>query len=99
MSREYWNDIEIEKTKAFWVEDVFDLKLLHFLQNETNLQKCFQDGVGFAGQFDGGICGHILDIGAGVAWRMASDAWREGLWHVQRRSHPAVAFCRGKAKG
>lgn len=71
MSREYWNDIELEKTKAYWVEDVSDLKLLHFLQNETNLQKCFQDAVGFANQFNGGVCGHVLDIGAGVAWTSA----------------------------
>jgi ubiquinone/menaquinone biosynthesis C-methylase UbiE len=70
VSREYWNDIEIEKKKPYWIEDVSDLKLLHFLQEETNLQRCFQDAMKFAEKL-GGIRRHVLDIGAGVAWTSA----------------------------
>ncbi len=68
MSVDYWNNIEIEKTKPYWVEDESDLKLLHFLQEETNLKKCFQEAVMYAEQFGGG---HVLEIGAGVAWTSA----------------------------
>lgn len=70
MSVDYWNNTEIEKTKPYWVEDESDLKLLHFLQEETNLKKCFQEAVMYAEQF-GGVRGHVLDIGAGVAWTSA----------------------------
>lgn len=71
MSYNYWNNIEIEKTKAYWIEDESDLKLVYFIQSETNLQRCFQDAVAFSMQFDGGGCGRILDVGAGVAWTSA----------------------------
>ena len=54
MSYDYWNNIEIEKTKAYWIEDKTDLKLVHFIQSETNLQRCFQDAVAFSTQFEGG---------------------------------------------
>lgn len=71
MSFDYWNSIEIEKTKPYWIEDKSDLKLIHFIQTETNLQKCFEDAVVFSTQFEGGVHGHILDVGAGVAWTSA----------------------------
>jgi len=70
MSFEYWNNIEIEKTKPYWVEDESDLKFLHFIQEETNLLRCFQEAVMYAEQF-GGVRGHVLDVGAGVAWTSA----------------------------
>ncbi len=78
MSYEYWSNIEIEKTKPYWIEDVSDLKLLHFLQNETNLKRCFQDAIEFAKQFDG-IKGHVLDVGAGVAWTSALISKLDGV--------------------
>jgi len=71
MNYDYWNDIEKEKTKVYWIEDESDLKLLKFLQKETNLQRCFHDAVNFAKQFNGGVRGHVLDVGAGVAWTSA----------------------------
>lgn len=71
MNYDYWNNIEIEKTKAYWIEDKSDLKLVHFIQSETNLQRCFQDAVAFSTQWRGGVRGHILDVGAGVAWTSA----------------------------
>lgn len=67
MSYEYWNDIEIEKTKPYWIKDASDTKLLNFIQKDTNLQKCFQDSLDFAKHFNGGVKGHVLDVGAGVA--------------------------------
>jgi SAM-dependent methyltransferase len=71
MNYDYWNNIEIEKTKAYWIEDKSDLKLIHFIQKETNLQRCFQDAVEFSKQLRGGHLGQILDVGAGVAWTSA----------------------------
>lgn len=71
MSFDYWNDIEIEKTKPYWIEDKSDLKLIHFIQKETNLQRCFQDAVEFSKQLRGGHLGQILDVGTGVAWTSA----------------------------
>lgn len=71
MNYDYWNNIEIEKTKAYWIEDKSDLKLVHFIQSETNLQRCFQDAVAFSTQWRGEVRGHILDVGAGVAWTSA----------------------------
>lgn len=71
MSFKYWNDMDIEKAKPYWIEDVSDMKLLNFLQYETNLQKCLLDGIKFAEQFKEGVKGNVLDIGAGVAWTSA----------------------------
>ena len=45
MGYDYWNDIEYEKTKPYWIEDESDMKLLNFIQKETNLQRCFQDAL------------------------------------------------------
>ena len=66
----YWNDIEVEKKKPFWIETEEDPKLLNFLQKGTNLQKCFEDSLQFAKSF-GGLQGNVLEIGAGVAWTSA----------------------------
>lgn len=71
MSYEYWNDVKNEKTKPYWIEDESDMKLLNFIQKETNLQKCFQDALDFANHFGDGVKGHVLDVGAGVAWTSA----------------------------
>ncbi|MCK5608099.1 class I SAM-dependent methyltransferase [Candidatus Pacearchaeota archaeon] len=68
---EYWNDIEIEKTKPYWIEDESDMKLLNFIQKETNLHRCFQDALDFTNHFYEGVKGHVLDVGAGVAWTSA----------------------------
>ncbi|MFH2011552.1 MAG: class I SAM-dependent methyltransferase [Pseudomonadota bacterium] len=70
MNKSYWNDIEKEKKKPFFIENTEDPKLMNFLQNESNLQKCFEDALQFATAF-GYIRGRILEIGAGVAWTSA----------------------------
>ncbi len=70
MYNDYWNNIEIEKTKPYWIEDKSDLNAIHFIQTETNLQRCFQDAIKFAMKFSE-VSGRILEVGAGVAWASA----------------------------
>lgn len=66
----YWNDIEEEKKKAYYIEDKSDYKIVNYITNETNLKRCFEDALKFAASI-GEIKGHIIDIGAGVAWTSA----------------------------
>ena len=67
---EFWNDIDIEKEKPFFIQHVADLKLMNHLEKETNLNRCFKDAIQFAEQF-GGVRNRVLDVGAGVAWTSA----------------------------
>lgn len=67
---DYWNDVEIQKTDPLWIEDVSDTKLIHYLREETNLERCFLDAVSFAKDL-GCMKGCALDIGAGVGWSSA----------------------------
>lgn len=69
--RKYWNDVEIEKKKVFWVEDPSDTKIIDFLTKETNLKRCFLNALNFTGNIGGAIRGNVLDIGAGVGWTSA----------------------------
>ena len=66
----YWNDIEEEKKKPYYIDDKSDYKIVNFITNETNLKRCFEDALKFAASI-GEIKGHIIDIGAGVAWTSA----------------------------
>ena len=68
--RQYWNDEEAERSKPWWIESPDDDKLLRFLRVETNLEKCFRDGLAFAG-LNGGLQGRALDLAAGVCWTSA----------------------------
>ena len=67
---DYWSDIEIEKKKPFWIENVDDQKMLDFLRKTTNLEKGFADSLIFAAKL-GRLKGRVLDIGAGVGWTSA----------------------------
>ncbi len=69
-AHQYWNDIVIEKQKAFWVEDENDPKLFNFLRRDTNLERCFLDSINYVNKWNG-LRGRILDVGAGVAWTSA----------------------------
>ncbi|UCE06630.1 MAG: class I SAM-dependent methyltransferase [bacterium] len=69
--RDYWNDIEAEKSKPYYIEKVSDPKLIGFLRHESNLERCFLDGLDFAKKLGNGIGGNVLDVGAGVAWTSA----------------------------
>jgi SAM-dependent methyltransferase len=66
----YWNDIEKEKQKAYYIQDKSDYKIVNFINNETNLKRCFEDALKYAASI-GEIKGRIIDIGAGVAWTSA----------------------------
>lgn len=70
-SRSYWNNVEFEKAKKFWIDDPSDTKLLNYLRYETNLEKCFVDSISFAERMNMPLKGRILDIGVGVAWTSA----------------------------
>jgi SAM-dependent methyltransferase len=70
VNKQYWNDIEEEKKKAYFIEEEEDPRLINFLQKESNLQMCFEDALQFASGL-GCIGGRILEIGAGVAWTSA----------------------------
>lgn len=67
----YWNDLENEKGKAYWIEEESDLKLMKFIQEQTNLERCFIDSLNFANKNSKEIHGNVIDIGAGVAWGSA----------------------------
>jgi ubiquinone/menaquinone biosynthesis C-methylase UbiE len=67
----YWNDIEQEKSKPYFLEDENDLKLIKFLQQETNLQKCFEASLEVGIKGLGFVKSRILEIGVGVAWTSA----------------------------
>lgn len=69
-SYKYWNNIEIERSKQYYIEDIADYRLLNFLENETNLRRCFEDALKFAATI-GEVKGSIIDVGAGVAWTSA----------------------------
>ena len=69
--REYWNDEAIERTKAWWLEDVNDPRVLKYLRDETNLERCFRDGLAYLEHGLGGVRGTVLDLGAGVCWTSA----------------------------
>jgi len=69
--QQYWNDTVLEQTKAFWIQDVNDPRLLNFLQKETNLEASFRDGLTFIEERLGGVKGITFDIAAGVCWTSA----------------------------
>jgi ubiquinone/menaquinone biosynthesis C-methylase UbiE len=71
MGIKYWNDIELEKTKPYWIENDSDPKLINFLKEDTNILRCFEDSLSYCNEFLGGVKGNVLDVGSGVAWSSA----------------------------
>lgn len=69
--RRYWNTLEIERKKPFYVTSKDDPKLLHHLREETNLERCLRDAISYSQNHFGGIRGQVLDVGAGVCWSSA----------------------------
>jgi SAM-dependent methyltransferase len=69
--KEYWNDEKTERKKPYWIEDVNDRRLITFLRQETNLERCFRDALAFIDRQLGGVRGTVLDLGAGVCWTSA----------------------------
>lgn len=72
MSHSYWNDLEIEKVKPYFVCDKEDRKLLNYIVEESNIKICFEDALKYIVSLTGNeIKGRILEIGAGVCWTTA----------------------------
>lgn len=70
-SSAYWNDMEIEQEKEWWVETVQDKKLKKYLKQDTNLERAFLDLVRFSEASGYGLKGVVLDLGAGTCWTSA----------------------------
>jgi len=69
--RKYWNDLEIEKRKPYYITTKHDQKLLRWLREETKLERCLRDALAYSHAHFGGISGQVLDVGAGVCWSSA----------------------------
>ncbi len=67
-SSTYWNDVEIEKEKAWWIETAQDKKLMKYLKQDTNLERAFLDLVKFSEASEHGLKGIVLDLAAGTCW-------------------------------
>lgn len=67
----YWNDIEVEKEKAWWIKTAQDKKLMEYLKQETNLERAFLDLVKFSDTRGYCLKGVVLDLGAGTCWTSA----------------------------
>jgi SAM-dependent methyltransferase len=78
----YWNDQAIEQKKPYWIESVDDRRLLDHLQVETNLQRCFEDGLDYADEELKAVHGSVLDLGAGVCWTTALISRRPRVMQV-----------------
>ncbi|MCX6131969.1 MAG: class I SAM-dependent methyltransferase, partial [Proteobacteria bacterium] len=64
----YWNDIEIEKTKEWWIENDEDIDKLQNYLYKSGLMEEFELCLAY---FSAELSGRILDVAAGVAWTSA----------------------------
>lgn len=80
--RVYWNDMEVEKRKAFFVTGPEDMRLLSYLREQTGLERCFLDAVSFVEERLGGMGRSVLDVAAGVCWTSALISRRPGVGDV-----------------
>lgn len=83
----YWNNVELEKTKPYWVEEEHAEPLRGYLRLETNLERGFNDALAFAGRLRP-FGGDVIEIGAGTGWTTAA------LSRLPVRSITAVDFSR-----
>lgn len=67
----YWNDIEVEKRKEWWIETAQDNKLMKYLKQDTNLERAFLDLVKFSEASGYDLKGVVLDLAAGTCWTSA----------------------------
>lgn len=67
----YWNDIEVEKEKEWWIETARDNKLMKYLKQDTNLERAFPDLVKFSETSGYDLKGVVLDLAAGTCWTSA----------------------------
>ena len=67
----YWNDVEIEKEKEWWIESAQDKKLIKYLKQDTNLERAFLDLVKYSESNGYDLRGVVLDLAAGTCWTSA----------------------------
>ena len=78
----YWNDEDIEKEKAWWIESAQDKKLMRYLKQDTNLERGFSDLVEYAEALGHGLKGLVLDLAAGTCWTSAIASKISGVQKV-----------------
>ena len=66
-SSDYWNDIENEKTKPWWITDKNDVKLINYLHS-SGLKQEFDFTMDLVKEK---LYGNVLDIAAGTCWTSA----------------------------
>jgi len=64
-SSDYWNDIENEKSKEWWIDNSSDKKVINFLKSEGLLEE-FELAIS-----ESNIKGKIIDVAAGTCWTSA----------------------------
>lgn len=67
----YWNDLEIERKKPYYISSKHDQALSRWLNEKTNLERCLRDALSYSQIHFGGVRGQVLDVGAGVCWSSA----------------------------
>ena len=80
--RRYWNDLEMESKKPYAIESKDDERLLKYLKEETNLERCFYDAVEYVDKNLGGFGERVLDVAAGVCWTTAILSKKESVKEV-----------------
>jgi ubiquinone/menaquinone biosynthesis C-methylase UbiE len=78
----YWNDVDIEKEKDWWIESAQDKKLMMYLKQDTNLERGFLDLVEYAEALGHGLKGLVLDLAAGTCWTSAIASKISGVQKV-----------------
>ncbi len=77
---EYWNDIEAEKKKEWWVTDVEKEKITGYLYKSGLLEE-FNIAVGKVEEKKA-LKGNILDVAAGVCWTSAMLSKKESVTNI-----------------
>lgn len=80
--RAYWNDLGEEARKPYYVTSADDPRLIRWLREETNLERCFLAALEFAAEELRWPGGDVLDVGAGVCWTTALLSKRAGVASV-----------------
>ena len=76
----YWNDIEKEKKKEWWIKDKNDEKLLNYLHSSGLLEEYKMAQMKL--EKKGLLSGRILDVAAGVCWTSALLSKHDKVKHI-----------------
>lgn len=72
-SSDYWNDVENEKSKEWWIENEKDDKVLKYLE-KSGLKKEFESTINSVE-----LKGKVLDVAAGTCWTSALLSQKENI--------------------